>query len=147
MILISLDTCGYGRLHDNSTAPVVIAERAAVREIQDYVLRGVGVELIWSFVLDHEVRAIPDASIRVEIFSWRSLAVLYVPYSTAIESTASPIMSTGIKPCDALHVACAIHAGCRLFITTDRRLLRYESSSIYICDPIEALDMLHCWFS
>jgi predicted nucleic acid-binding protein len=146
MMYISLDTCSHGRLYDDVIHPHVIAERDAIREIQDYVLRGVGVELIWSFALDYEIGCIPDTLIRSEIFLWKSRASLYIPYSPAIESLAIPIMSTGIKRYDAYHVACAIHAGCRLFITTDRRLLRYASSSIYICDPIEALDMLHCWF-
>ena len=36
-------------------------------------------------------------------------------------------METGVKSMDALHVACAILAGSDFFITTDDRLLKYQT--------------------
>ena len=41
-------------------------------------------------------------------------------------------MKTGVKEKDAYHVACAIIAQCKYFITTDDRLLKYHSESIYL---------------
>lgn len=47
------------------------------------------------------------------------------------------IMKTGVKEKDAYHVACAIIAQCKYFITTDDRLLRYHSESINLVTPGE----------
>lgn len=46
-------------------------------------------------------------------------------------------MKTGVKEKDAYHVACAIIAQCRYFITTDDRLLKYHSQDIYLVTPGE----------
>lgn len=37
---------------------------------------------------------------------------------------------------DACHVSCAILAECDYFITTDKRLLKYQSEYIKIYNPI-----------
>jgi len=49
-------------------------------------------------------------------------------------------MQTGIKPRDALHIACAIESACGYFITTDKPLLRYTLNDIVVCNPIQFLD-------
>ncbi len=46
-------------------------------------------------------------------------------------------MKTGVKEKDAYHVACAIVAQCKYFITTDDRLLKYDSKDIYLVTPGE----------
>ena len=50
---------------------------------------------------------------------------------------AALIMDTGIKEKDAYHVACAVIAECDYFITTDDRLLKYQSEKIYLVTPGE----------
>lgn len=50
---------------------------------------------------------------------------------------AVSIMKTGIKEKDAYHVACAVIAGCNYFITTDDRLLKYQSENIILVTPGE----------
>ena len=47
------------------------------------------------------------------------------------------IMSTGIKTNDAYHVASAILANCKYFISVDDRLLKYNSDKIILVNPIE----------
>lgn len=42
-----------------------------------------------------------------------------------------------MKTADAYHTACAILAGCDYMITTDDRLLKYESEEIEVVDPTE----------
>ena len=54
-----------------------------------------------------------------------------------IEAMAAKIMSTGVKFKDACHVASAIYAGCEYFISTDRRLLKYQTEQIKMVTPIE----------
>lgn len=59
---------------------------------------------------------------------------------------AKGIIETGVKNMDALHVACAIIAGSDYFITTDDRLLKYQTKDIQIVTPedfirrLEAVD-------
>ncbi len=50
---------------------------------------------------------------------------------------AKEIMQSGTKDMDALHVACAVLASCDFFITTDDRLLKYQSPKIQIVTPGE----------
>ena len=46
-------------------------------------------------------------------------------------------METGIKEKDAYHVACAIKAECNYFVTTDDRLLKFQSEKIKLVTPGE----------
>ena len=46
-------------------------------------------------------------------------------------------MSTGLKPKNASHLACAIGAGCDYFFTTDDRLLRFKDDRVAIVNPID----------
>ncbi len=48
-------------------------------------------------------------------------------------------MSTGVKEKDAAHVAAAILTHCDYFISTDKRLLRYKTDEVKMCNPIEAV--------
>ena len=54
-----------------------------------------------------------------------------------IAKMAVCIMKTGIKEKDAYHVACAIFAKCNYFVTTDDRLLGYQSEKIKPVTPGE----------
>jgi len=60
-----------------------------------------------------------------------------------ISQTAGNLMKQGIKMKDAVHLACAIKAGCDYFITTDDKLKkRYDGNMIIIRTPLEFLDDL-----
>ena len=54
-----------------------------------------------------------------------------------IREKACQVMETGVKPMDAYHVACAIHAGCDYLVTTDKRLLKYGDESIKLVNPVD----------
>ena len=45
------------------------------------------------------------------------------------------ITKNGIKPIDALHLACAIDAKANYFVTVDDSILRYNTDEIKIVDP------------
>ena len=51
---------------------------------------------------------------------------------------AESLRQKGLRKIDALHMACAIHAGCDYFITTDDRILNKSETinDITIDDPI-----------
>ena len=57
--------------------------------------------------------------------------------SSEVERKAESIIKTGVKEKDALHVACSVYAGCDFFITTDDRLLKYQSDEVAIVTPGE----------
>lgn len=46
-------------------------------------------------------------------------------------------MKTGIKFKDACHVASAIYAKCEYFISTDKRLLNFNTTEIKMVTPIQ----------
>ena len=54
-----------------------------------------------------------------------------------VRKLAENIMKTGVNGMDALHVTCAILAGCDFFITTDDRLLKCHTEKIQIVTPEE----------
>jgi predicted nucleic acid-binding protein len=135
-----LDTCCYCRRFDIQTLRVS-GESHAIQGIFRYVRDG-KLELVWSHALTKECSRIKDLARKEEMFSWSAYAVIDVRESLAIHNRALEIQATGIKELDSLHVACAIQAGCQYFVTTDHRLLKYHSNDIYVCDPIECLEIL-----
>ena len=56
-----------------------------------------------------------------------------------VRELACKIMKTGIKEKDAAHMACALLAKCKYFITTDDRLLKYRNDDMEIVTPVEFL--------
>jgi predicted nucleic acid-binding protein len=92
--------------------------------------------------LTEECERIKDDVKRNDMNSWKHYAVKYVTETQDITRRALEIQQTGVKEKDALHVACAIAAGCHFFVTTDHRLLKYRSKDIYICDPTECMEFL-----
>lgn len=54
-----------------------------------------------------------------------------------VKVIAERVMESGVKSADALHVACAILAGSDFFITTDDRLLKFQTEDIQIVTPGE----------
>ena len=58
------------------------------------------------------------------------------------ESLADSIMLTGIKHADAIHISCAIISECDYFITTDKRLLKYQTEKIKIVTPIDFIQLM-----
>lgn len=55
---------------------------------------------------------------------------------------AERIVESGVKSADALHVACAILAGSDYFITTDDRLLKFQTKDIQVVTPGEFIRRL-----
>ena len=54
-----------------------------------------------------------------------------------VVNIAENITQTGVKNMDALHVACAVLAESDYFVTTDDRLLKYQTDKIQIVAPEE----------
>jgi len=69
---------------------------------------------------------------------WRRYAKIDCVENPTIKKMAESLKKNGLRKIDALHVACAIHAGCDYFITTDDKILNKAEAikDIAIDDPI-----------
>lgn len=76
------------------------------------------------------------------IWKRKQSCILGIEKEEEAKEIARRIMKTGIKSADALHVACAILAGSDYFITTDDRLLKFQTEDIQVVTPGEFIRRL-----
>ena len=136
---VYLDNCSYNRPYDDQSQMRIYLETQAKLHIQD-MIRQEKIELVTSYILDFENsnnRSIQKKQ-TIEKFM-KEYAALYVSNKNENDITiiANAIMGTGIKEKDAYHVACAVIAECNYFVTTDDRLLKYQSEKIELVTPGE----------
>ena len=74
--------------------------------------------------MDMENTANPDSNRKAAVGDWQKIGLVDVSVSNQVENIAVKLAQIGIKPMDALHVACAIEAKAEYFLTTDKALLR-----------------------
>jgi len=133
---IYLDNCCFNRPFDDQTHYRIRIETEAKLYIQDLVREG-ALELAWSYVLDYENGVNPFRERREAVESWKRLALCDVDEIQEVIDLAKTYRRIGLKPRDSLHVACAVAAGCSVFLTTDRSVLgkRSRITEIMILDP------------
>ncbi len=136
---IYLDNCSYNRPYDDQSQMRIHLETQAKLHIQD-MIRKKQIELVTSYVLDFENsnnRSI-QKKMAIEKFM-KDYSTLYVSnkHGDMLAEIADSIMETGVKEKDAYHVACALMAECDYFVTTDDRLLKYQSEKINLVTPGE----------
>lgn len=120
---IYLDNCCFNRPFDDQMDARVRLETEAKLQIQEQV-RTKQLELAWSYILDYENSKNPFLERKIAIQDWRDHAVVEIKVSPDLIKKARALHQKNIKAKDALHVACAIKAKCRYFITTDDVLIR-----------------------
>ena len=136
---IYLDMCCYNRPYDDQSQFKVALEAQSKLRIQNLIKDG-KLDLISSYVLDYEVSRNPYEMRRRSIVQFiQNNAKGYVgaEREDIIRPIVDSIMATGVKEKDAYHVASAIYAGCEYFISTDIRLLKYQTDKIKLVTPIE----------
>jgi predicted nucleic acid-binding protein len=106
------------RPFDDQSQARVRLEAEAKLEIQQRVQNG-RIELAWSYVLEYENHANPFELRRNLVARWKNEAVVDIEETEAIVLQADEIVGRGLRASGALHIACAIAAGCDLFLTTD----------------------------
>jgi len=140
-MLIYLDNCTFNRPFDDQGQLRVRLEAEAKLGIQEGVLAG-RYDLVWSYALDYENSANPFEERRTAIAKWRSRARTDVAESAEVLRSARELETMGIAGKDALHVACALGAGCEYFVTTDdlvlSRLKGY--TGIRVVSPTEFIE-------
>ena len=131
--------CCYNRPYDDQAQLKVFMETQSKLYIQK-LIKEKQFELVASYMLRYECNNNPFEMRRNTILDFihkNTFAYVGVERKVEIETKASEIMQTGIKFKDACHVASAIYAGCEYFISTDIRLLKYNTKEIKMVSPIE----------
>jgi len=133
---VYLDNCCFNRPFDSQAQLRVRLETEAKLHIQERIVAG-EIELAWSYILDFENAANPFDERRAAISLWRTRAVIDVVETPGLLANAKVLTTQGIQSKDALHVACAVEAGCEHFITTDVSLLKKLSgyTGVVAVDP------------
>jgi len=138
---IYLDICCFNRPYDDQSQLKIELETKAKLFVQDLIITK-KIDLSWSYILDFENSKNSHSQKAAAIQKWRKIAVSDIDESPEIIELAKNIQKTGIKNIDSLHIACAVFSNCEYFLTTDRRILKYSSDKIKVCDPI---DFVRIW--
>lgn len=136
---IYLDNCCYNRPYDDQSQIRISLEAQAKIHVQGMIKDG-QLELASSYTLMYENSRNPYEIKRRAIENFlKEHTSVYVDesYEDQVGNLAAEIMETGIKSADAHHVASAIISKCDYLLTTDDRLLKYQTDQILIVDPIE----------
>ena len=135
---IYLDSCAFNRPFDDQTHIRIRLEAEAKLYIQGKI-KASDIELVWSYILDIENDQNPFKEKRIAVERWRKYAIVDVDESRDIINKANQLVAIGIKPKDALHVACAISGKADYLMTTDDKLLNklINETQIKAIGPIE----------
>lgn len=71
------------------------------------------------------------------IRDWKEVAKQTVTLNETIAAFAKKLLEKRIKNKDALHISCAVYAGCDVFFTTDKKLLRTPIEEIKTMNPLD----------
>lgn len=135
---VYLDNCCFNRPYDDQSTLTIRLETEAKLHIQAAIRAGryaVG----WSYILDYENAANPLEERRVEIQRWKAVADSFVVETPAIVVMMQECVAAGIKPLDALHIACAQALECQYFLTVDKNILKRARAipKMRIVNPID----------
>lgn len=135
---VYLDNCCYNRPYDDQSQLKINLESQAKLDIQQQIRDG-KLELAASYILEAENSVNPFEVKRTDIQAFVDrYAKVYIGINMdqEVRKAASEIMKSGVKLMDACHVACAMLAGCEIFFSTDKRLLKYQTDGIRIINPV-----------
>ncbi|MBS0618377.1 MAG: PIN domain-containing protein [Spirochaetes bacterium] len=135
---IYLENCCFNRTYDPQDDNAIYVESEAKLFIQHEIKNG-KLELVWSYMLSYENADNPDPDAREKIENWSQLAVSDVVESDTLIRKSLMLVKEGLKPKDAVHVACAIEAKAAIFFTTDKGILkkREHIAEVEILNPVE----------
>jgi hypothetical protein len=135
---VYLDNCCFNRPFDEQSQTRVRLQAEAKLEIQQRI-KDSKIELGWSYMIDYENRFNPFDDQQAAIAGWKRRAVVQVEESPAILREAHAIADRGLRQGDALHVSCAMAAGCEYFLTTDDLVVKRmrDFSGIIVMDPAQ----------
>lgn len=141
---IYLDNCCYNRPYDDQSQIRIHLETQAKLYIQELVKCN-EIELVTSYILEYENGKNRLMQKRRTIEDFMNVNESYYvgdERDEDIAKIAESIIQTGVKEKDAFHVACAIFSECDYFITTDDRLLKYQTNQLSLVTPCEFIRRL-----
>lgn len=141
---VYLDNCCYNRPYDNQSQIRIRLETEAKLHIQQ-MIREKKLELVTSYMLEYENsknRSYMKRQAILEFIQQNEAYYVGVERSADVEEIAASIMRTGVKEKDAVHVASALLAKCKFFVSTDDRLLKYQNEIMRVVSPCELIRLL-----
>lgn len=141
---VYLDNCCFNRPYDIQSQLRISLETQAKLYIQE-LIKNKKLDLVTSYVLRYENEQNPYEIRKRSITEFiNNNTTKYVDINNieSIKIKANEIMRTGIKVKDAYHVACAIEGKSDCFLTTDDRLLKYQTDEIEMLNPIDFIKRL-----
>lgn len=123
VVRIYLDVCCLNRPFDDQRQERVRLEAEAVLTILRRIEAGVW-ELAGGEMVDFEIGRMADLQRRQRVRALAGLAKTKSMVDNAAKARAQEWIGLGLKPVDALHLACAEGARVDVFLTTDDQLLR-----------------------
>jgi len=137
-----MDLCCFNRPFDDQVQQKIYLETEAKLFIQDKIKRKF-FNLVWSYMLDYENFANPDPEARISIYKWRKLATINIIASNKTLNNANIFHKKGFGVKDSIHIACAIEAKAKYFLTVDKGILkrRMDVDKTRIINPIEFIQM------
>lgn len=120
---IYLDVCCLNRPFDDQAQDRIHLEAEAILSILNNS-RFAGWSIIGSDAIDFEISKIPDYDKRLMVHILSTVHEVHVKVDGGVEKRALELEKLGLKPLDALHVACAEKAKAEVLLTTDDNLLR-----------------------
>ena len=137
MIKVYLDTSVYNRPFDDQNQAKIFLETEAVFLILQ-TIETQELQLVSSKVLEYENNRNPFPRKQQAIARYLSMAVVRQGVDESIRSRAKELEKLGVKPVDALHVACAEAAKCDCLITCDRRMInRCQGLALQVLNPVD----------
>jgi hypothetical protein len=134
---VYLDNCCFNRPFDDQSFLTIRIETEAKLDIQEKIKSG-HLSLGWSYILDFENHANPFIERQTEIQKWKKMADSFTNETDEILKRMNELTVIGLKPLDALHIACAVSLQCHFFLTVDKGILKKvtEYSEIKITNPV-----------
>lgn len=134
---VYLDACVYNRPFDDQSQPRIWLETLAFTVILQMV-ESREITLVSSSVLAYENSRNPFLQRRTWVNDCLRLAEYTQLVNQAIRLRAQEIEQQGLKPIDALHLACAKAAQADYFITCDDKVIRrYGGERIKAINPVD----------
>lgn len=143
MIKIYLDNCCFNRPFDDQRHIKIRLETEAKLYVQEKIIEG-QIELVWSYILDFENECNPYEERRNAIKDWKQKASFDLEENKDILKMARMLEKNGMKSKDALHVACAIAAGCDYFVTSDDQIINKLKNfkKIIVLNPVDFVSII-----
>lgn len=140
MTSIYLDVCCLNRPFNDQTQDRIRLEAAAILSVLKRIEQNEWLGII-SGVVEIEIENDPNVERKVRVQNLARLARKNVAVGPDQSSRALELQALGFGAFDALHVACAEHAGADVLLTVDDRFLRlairlHDTLNVRVENPV-----------